>query len=90
MTGRLRSIERAHGIKEKEIFPGHELKYILRDSQTCMMLVRPGKWPVRFTILLRKFGFRDDDAMTFWCESLSSSYNLLRLGIVAYTNHFET
>ncbi|KAI0643604.1 hypothetical protein C8Q79DRAFT_1002240 [Trametes meyenii] len=54
MSGKLRSIECAHGIKQKDILPGHE-KFILRDGQTCV-LIRPGKRSLRFTVPLRKFG----------------------------------
>ncbi|KAI0676666.1 hypothetical protein C8Q78DRAFT_998828 [Trametes maxima] len=54
MSGKLRSIECAHGIKQKDILPGHE-KFILRDGQTCV-LIRPGKRCLRFTVPLRKLG----------------------------------
>ncbi|KAI0364691.1 hypothetical protein BV20DRAFT_983060 [Pilatotrama ljubarskyi] len=47
MTMQLRSIERAHRVKQEDIRPGEE-KFILRDGQTCM-LIRPGKRAVRFT-----------------------------------------
>lgn len=52
ITGKLHSIERAHGIKQKDIVPGEE-KFVLRDGQTCV-LMRPGKRPLRFTVPLRK------------------------------------
>ncbi|OJT05946.1 hypothetical protein TRAPUB_3133 [Trametes pubescens] len=52
MTGKLRSIERGHGIKQKDILPGEE-KFVLRDGQTCV-LMRPGKRPARFTVPLRR------------------------------------
>ncbi|OJT05947.1 hypothetical protein TRAPUB_3134 [Trametes pubescens] len=52
ITGKLRSIERGHGIKQADILPGRE-KFILRDGQTCV-LMRPGKQPVRFTVPLRR------------------------------------
>ncbi|KAI0364686.1 hypothetical protein BV20DRAFT_1005393 [Pilatotrama ljubarskyi] len=51
MTGKLRSIERAHGIKQEDILPGEE-KFVLRDGQTCM-LTRPDKRPVWFTVPIR-------------------------------------
>ncbi|KAI0671289.1 hypothetical protein C8Q78DRAFT_850649 [Trametes maxima] len=54
MSGKLRSIECAHGIKQEDILPGCE-KFVLRDGQTCM-LVRPGKQPLRFTVPLRRYG----------------------------------
>ncbi len=52
MTGKLRSIERGHGIKQKDIKPGAE-KFVLRDGQTCV-LMRPGKRPLRFTVPVRR------------------------------------
>ncbi|KAH9854445.1 hypothetical protein C2E23DRAFT_818719 [Lenzites betulinus] len=52
MCGQLRSIEKAHGIKQKDILPGEE-KFILRDGQTCV-LKRPGKRPFRFTVPIRR------------------------------------
>ncbi|KAH9854436.1 hypothetical protein C2E23DRAFT_775856 [Lenzites betulinus] len=52
MCGQLRSIEKAHGIKQKDIRPGEE-KFILRDGQTCV-LKRPGKRPFRFTVPIRQ------------------------------------
>ncbi|EIW63833.1 uncharacterized protein TRAVEDRAFT_67814 [Trametes versicolor FP-101664 SS1] len=52
ICGQLRSIEHAHGIKQKDILPGAE-KFILRDGQTCV-LVRPGKRSIRFTVPVRK------------------------------------
>ncbi|EIW63825.1 uncharacterized protein TRAVEDRAFT_41253 [Trametes versicolor FP-101664 SS1] len=52
ICGQLRSIERAHGIKQKDIQPGAE-KFILRDGQTCV-LARPGKRSLRFTVPVRK------------------------------------
>ncbi|OJT05951.1 hypothetical protein TRAPUB_3138 [Trametes pubescens] len=52
ICGQLRSIERAHGIKQQDIRPGAE-KFILRDGQTCV-LARPGKRSVRFTVPVRK------------------------------------
>ncbi|EIW63831.1 uncharacterized protein TRAVEDRAFT_41259 [Trametes versicolor FP-101664 SS1] len=52
ICGQLRSIEYAHGIKQKDILPGAE-KFILRDGQTCL-LVRPGKRSLRFTVPVRK------------------------------------
>lgn len=52
MCGKLRSIERSHGIKQADILPGEE-KYILRDGQTCV-LARPGKRSLRFTVPVRK------------------------------------
>ncbi|KAI0364685.1 hypothetical protein BV20DRAFT_1105431 [Pilatotrama ljubarskyi] len=51
MAGKLRSIERAHGIKQEDILPGEE-KFVLRDGQTCM-LTRPEKRPVWFTVPIR-------------------------------------
>ncbi|KAI8973979.1 hypothetical protein BD414DRAFT_498761 [Trametes punicea] len=51
MCGRLRSIERAHGIKQEDILPGEE-RFVLRDGQTCM-LMRPGKKSLRFTVPVR-------------------------------------
>ncbi|KAL1950995.1 hypothetical protein VTO73DRAFT_144 [Trametes versicolor] len=52
ICGQLRSIEYAHGIRQKDILPGAE-KFILRDGQTCA-LVRPGKRSLRFTVPVRK------------------------------------
>ncbi|KAI0639080.1 hypothetical protein C8Q77DRAFT_1163273 [Trametes polyzona] len=52
MTGKLRSIERAHGIKQEDILPGAE-RFVLRDGQSCL-LKRPGKDPVMFTVPLRR------------------------------------
>ncbi|OJT05942.1 hypothetical protein TRAPUB_3129 [Trametes pubescens] len=52
ICGQLRSIERAHGINQKDILPGAE-KFVLRDGQTCA-LVRPGKRSLRFTVPVRK------------------------------------
>lgn len=52
ICGQLRSIEYAHGIKQKDILPGAE-KFILRDGQTCV-LARPGKRSIRFTVPVRK------------------------------------
>ncbi|KAL1950998.1 hypothetical protein VTO73DRAFT_147 [Trametes versicolor] len=52
ITAKLRSIERGHGIKQKDIRPGAE-KFVLRDGQTCV-LMRPGKRPARFTVPLRR------------------------------------
>ncbi|KAI9059092.1 hypothetical protein FKP32DRAFT_1580651, partial [Trametes sanguinea] len=51
-TGRLWSIEHAHGIKQKDILPGEE-KFVLRDGLTCL-LRRPGKTAVRFTVPTRR------------------------------------
>ncbi|CDO71687.1 hypothetical protein BN946_scf184915.g31 [Trametes cinnabarina] len=51
-SGKLRSVERAFGIKQEDIYPGEE-KYLLRDGLTCL-LTRPGKKPVRFTIPVRR------------------------------------
>ncbi|KAI0639074.1 hypothetical protein C8Q77DRAFT_1152083 [Trametes polyzona] len=52
MTGQLRSIERAHSIKQKYIDPGEE-RFILRGGQSCLSQ-RPGKIPVLFTVPSRK------------------------------------
>ncbi len=52
ITGKLRSIERGHGIKQEDILLGEE-KFVLRDGQTCV-LMRSGKQPVRFTVPLRR------------------------------------
>ncbi|KAI0676673.1 hypothetical protein C8Q78DRAFT_1179509 [Trametes maxima] len=52
MSGKLHSIECAHGIRQKDILPGHE-KFILRDGQTCV-LIRPGKRSLRFTVPVRE------------------------------------
>ncbi|KAI9057207.1 hypothetical protein FKP32DRAFT_1762474 [Trametes sanguinea] len=52
LTGRLKSIERAHGIKQEDILPGEE-RFILRDGLTCL-LRRTGKKPVRFTVPTRR------------------------------------
>ncbi|KAL7279563.1 hypothetical protein ACG7TL_005962 [Trametes sanguinea] len=49
---KLRSMEQSHGIKQKDILPGHE-KFLLRDGQTCA-LIRPGKPKIRFTVPVRK------------------------------------
>ncbi|KAI9061180.1 hypothetical protein FKP32DRAFT_1678509 [Trametes sanguinea] len=49
---KMRSIERAHGIKQTDILPGHE-KFILRDGQTCV-LIRPGQPNIRFTVPVRR------------------------------------
>ncbi|KAH9854451.1 hypothetical protein C2E23DRAFT_818741 [Lenzites betulinus] len=49
MCSQLRSIENAHGIKQKDIRPGEE-KVILRDGQTCVL-----KRPFRFTVPIRQF-----------------------------------
>ncbi|KAI0351333.1 hypothetical protein OH77DRAFT_1439313 [Trametes cingulata] len=51
VVGQLRSIERAHGIKQEDILPGAE-KFVLCDGQTCM-LTRPGMRPVWFTVPIR-------------------------------------
>ncbi|OSC98202.1 hypothetical protein PYCCODRAFT_1418218 [Trametes coccinea BRFM310] len=51
-SGKLRSVERAAGIKPEDIFPGEE-KYMLRDGLTCL-LTRPGTRPVRFTVPVRR------------------------------------
>ncbi len=48
ICGQLRPIERAHGIKRKEIRPGAE-KFVLRDGQTCV-LARPGKRSLHFLV----------------------------------------
>ncbi|KAI0371538.1 hypothetical protein BV20DRAFT_1043208 [Pilatotrama ljubarskyi] len=52
ITQKIRSIERAHGIKQEDILPGHE-KFILRDGLTCV-LIRPGKPKIQFTVPIRK------------------------------------
>lgn len=57
IIGKLRSIERGHGIKQEDILPGRE-KFVLRDGQTCI-LMRPGKRPARFTVPLRKLELTD-------------------------------
>ncbi|KAI0351328.1 hypothetical protein OH77DRAFT_1429877 [Trametes cingulata] len=66
-SGKLRSIERAHGIRQEDILPGEE-KFILRDGQTCM-LTRPGKRAVWFTVPVRPQpaaqGMEDMDKIDF-------------------------
>ncbi|KAH9887744.1 hypothetical protein C8Q73DRAFT_210960 [Cubamyces lactineus] len=52
ITQKMRSIERAHGIKQENILPGHE-KFILRDGLTCV-LIRPGKPKIRFKVPVRR------------------------------------
>ncbi|KAI9059093.1 hypothetical protein FKP32DRAFT_1580613, partial [Trametes sanguinea] len=51
-TGRLWSIEHAHGIKQENILPGEE-KFVLRDGLTCL-LRRPGQKAIRFTVPTRR------------------------------------
>lgn len=52
ICAKLRTIERAHGIKQESILPGAE-KFVLRDGQTCV-LIRPGQRSLRFTVPVRK------------------------------------
>ncbi|KAH9853438.1 hypothetical protein C2E23DRAFT_821366 [Lenzites betulinus] len=52
ICGKVRSLERAFGVKQEDIVPGAE-KFVLRDGQTCV-LARPGKRSIRFTVPVRK------------------------------------